>query len=69
MNAAELIELSINEDRTAVAEPTTVAEYESLLDDLLSRSDGDVDTAEHRDRVEIWSEDGWRVEIIRPAGE
>jgi hypothetical protein len=76
MTAAELISLSRSEDRTVTAYPDTHEQYDTLLDDLLSSSDGDVDTAEHsgvgysgpeaRGRTEIWSEDGWRVELILP---
>jgi hypothetical protein len=71
--------LSRAEDRTVTAYPETLCEYEELLDDLLSSSEGDVDTAEHsgsghcgpeaRGWTEVWSADGWAVDIIRPPEE
>ena len=76
MTASELIRLSIDDDRTVTEYPETRAEYDAMLDDLLSSSEGDVDTAEHsgnghsgpesRGRTEVWSEDGWRVDIVKP---
>jgi hypothetical protein len=76
MTASELIQLSIDEDRTVTEYPETQEEYDSLLDDLLSSSNGDVDTAEQvgaghsgseaRGWTEIWSEDGWRVDLVHP---
>jgi hypothetical protein len=78
MTAAELIELSRREQRTVTEYPETREEYDALLDDLLASSEGDADTAEHsgagccgpeaRGRTEVWSEDGWRVDIIHPRG-
>lgn len=76
MNATELIQLSLDEHRTVTEYPQTREEYDELLSDLLSSSDGDVDTAEHsgaghsgpeaRGWTEVWSEDGWRVDIVIP---
>lgn len=76
MTAAELIELSIAEDRTVAEYPENRAEYDAILEDLLSSSNGDVDTAEcsgaghsgpeSRGWTEIWSEDGWRVDLVHP---
>lgn len=77
MTASELIALSIEENRTVTEYPETKEEYESLLDDLLSSSDDDVDTAEHsgsghsgpesRGWTEIWSADGWRVDLVHAS--
>ena len=69
MQARELIELSVNEQRTVTECPASQEEFDSLLDDLLAGSGGDVDTAEYSDRTEVWSEDGWRVDLIRPVGQ
>lgn len=49
--ATNLIELSITENRTVTEYPATQEEYDALLDDLLSASDGEVDTAERLGRV------------------
>jgi hypothetical protein len=76
MTTADLIKLSIKENRTVTEYPATKEEYDSLLDGLLASSDGDVDTAEHsgagysgsesRGRTEVWSADGWRVDLVHP---
>lgn len=76
MKAAELIDLSIRDGRTVTEYPDSRAEYDSLLDDLLAGSAGDVGTAEHsgsgysgpeaRGWTEVYSRDGWRVDLIHP---
>jgi hypothetical protein len=77
VSAAELIAMSIAEDRTVTEYPPTRTEYDALLDDLLVSSVGDVDHAEHsgagysglesRGWTMVWSTDGWQVDLIHPA--
>jgi hypothetical protein len=77
MNANELIQLSIEEDRTVTEYPETQAELEALLADLLAASEGDADYAEHSGAgycgpeengyIDVWSDDGWRVELMIPS--
>lgn len=77
-SAVDLIAMSQREDRTVTEYPETWAEYDAILDALLAESEGDVDTAEHsgaghsgseaRGWTAVWSEDGWRVDLIRPQG-
>lgn len=76
MTAYDLINLSMAQNRTVTEYPSTQEEYDALLDDLLASSDGEVDTAEQsgegysgpeaRGHTEVWSEDGWRVDLIHP---
>jgi hypothetical protein len=74
--ANDLIKLSIRENRTVTEYPETQEEYDALLDGLLTASDGDVDTAqisglgyegaESRGWTEVYSADGWQVDLIIP---
>lgn len=76
MSAAELIDLSVRENRTVTEYPETCDQYEALLHDLLDSSDGDTGTTrcsgdgysgpEGRGWTEVRSSDGWRVDLIHP---
>jgi len=77
-DAANDIALSVRENRIVTLYPDTSSEFAAIVDELLSRAEGDADCSgsgysgpEGRGWHEFWGTDGdgdeWRVHVVCPA--